>query len=322
MNKKTRSQLCIFRIAYFYYKRINMSIVIHDTNYDFTIEKRDDGPHVFIKNKAQNIAVAKPLPRIQLPSDAKIHLTGCFANSPILRDVRAFDGIPNDNIVDTSGMFENCPCLRASGLDSPFFREGFPNCTDMHKMFSGCRKLYGLPFSGDWNVSKVTDMSYMFFGCRRLSWRSMNAIEYWNTSSVINMTGMFGNTTTRNLPMMYILSRFHVNECNIGQVICWGGTIMPIHLSQYYNVIPTRGVMDTLPIRVLRHILRPLPSDIRILRRHRFNNAIENLVYYGNPFSEREDRIRAMESENVMDAVSEHGFSDSNTYSDSRSDDE
>ncbi len=275
-----------------------MSIVIHDTDYDFTIEKRDDGPHVFIKNTAQNIAVAKPLPRIQLPSDAKIHLTGCFANLPLLRDVRAFDGIPNDNIVDTSGMFENCPCLRDYGLNSTFFQTGFPNCTNMHKMFSGCRKLYELSFSSNWDVSKVTDMSYMFFGCRKLTWSSINAIEYWNTSSVANMTGMFGNIPTKRLPMMYILSKFHINRCNIGQVLCWGNSIMPIRPSQYYNVIPTRGVMDTLPIRVLRHIMRPLPSNVRILRRLRFNNVImEDLVYYGSPFSEREERRRrAMEN--------------------------
>lgn len=301
-----------------------MSIVIHDTDYDFTVEKRDDGCHVFIRSNSTRITIAKPLPRIQLPSDANIHLTRCFANSPKLRDVHAFTGLPNDKIVDTSSMFENCLRLRGDGLDSPFFRTGFPNCTNMHKMFYGCRKLDRLSFSTDWDVSKVTDMSCMFFGCKWLSWRNINDIENWNTRSVINMTGMFGNTTTGRLPMMYILSKLHVNECNVGQVLCWHGRLMPINLSQYYNMIPFRGVIDMLPPRVLRHIMRSMP-EVRILRHLRFNNNRgRRLLYHPNPFTDNEERRRVMESENVMDTINGHEYSDSATddYSASGSDDE
>ena len=278
-----------------------MTLIHHDVDYDFTIERRDDGCHVFIRSNYPQVAVARPLPRIQLPSDAKIHLTRCFANSPKLRDVHAFTGLPNDKIVDTSSMFENCPCLRAEALGSPFFHTGFPNCTNMHKMFYGCKRLNDLHFSRNWDVSKVTDMSYMFFGCKWLSWRNIDAIENWNTSSVINMTGMFGNTTTGRLPMMYILSKLHVNEFNVGQVLCWSGTLMPINLSQYYNMIPLRGIIDMLPPRVLRRILRPL-HGARILRHLRFNNNRgSRLIYHPNPFSNNEERRRAMESENAMD---------------------
>lgn len=302
-----------------------MSIMIHDTNYDFIIEKRADGCHVFIRSNAVHIAVARPLPRIQLPSDAKIHLTRCFADSPILRDVRAFEGLPNDKIIDTSSMFENCPCLRETGLDSPFFRTGFPNCTNMHKMFYGCRNLDGLDFSGSWDVSKVTDMSYMFFGCKWLSWRNIDAIENWNTSSVINMTGMFGNTSSWRLPMLYVLSKLHVNECNIGQVLSWYCNIIPIHLSQYYNVIPLRGVIDTIPPRVLRNILWGKPTDIRILKHLRFNSVRGRiLIYYNNPFADNEERSHVMESENAMDITNGYEYSDSVTddYSASGSDEE
>ena len=298
-----------------------MSIVVHDTNYVFTIDKRDDGCHVFIKSIMAHVAVARPLPRIQLPSDAKIHLTGCFANSPILRDVRAFTGIPNDNIVDTSAMFYNCPCLRETGLDSQFFRTGFPNCTNMHGMFYGCKKLNGLSFSGGWDVSKVTDMSYMFFGCKLLSWRNIDAIENWNTSSVINMTGMFGNTTTWRLPMLRILSKLHVNECNVGQVLCWRGTIMPIHLSQYHNVIPLRGVIDMIPRWVLRNIMRSISADVRILRHLRFNNDRgRRLIYHPSPFTEDERQLLVMESENVMDRINEPEWSENETDDYSESD--
>ena len=124
--------------------------------------------------------------------------------------------------------------------------------------------------------------------------------------------------------MLYILSKLHVNECNVGQVICWDSTIMPIHLSQYYNVIPLRGVIDTLPTRVLRRVMRPA-AGIRILKHLRFNNdRRRRLIYHPTPFNNNEERMRIMESEDAVDTINGVGWSDGATddHSASGSDEE
>ena len=67
------------------------------------------------------------------------------------------------------------------------------NVTAMQSLFLGCNN-FNPPSLNNWNVSKVTAMPWMFNGCTIFN----GDISQWNTSSLINVMGMFINAKAFN----------------------------------------------------------------------------------------------------------------------------
>ncbi|UOY07396.1 BspA family leucine-rich repeat surface protein [Muricauda sp. SCSIO 64092] len=88
--------------------------------------------------------------------------------------------------------FANCVNLDVLATDAP----DLSNVTDMSYMFSGCTSLKGTTTNNfsNWNTTSVIDMGGMFSGATVFN----RAIGFWNTSSVTDMGYMFYGATAFN----------------------------------------------------------------------------------------------------------------------------
>ena len=103
-----------------------------------------------------------------------------------------------NNIIDLSGMFEECSTLRSLPDISNWNTSNI--IIKMNNMFSSCISLLSLPSEfSNLNTSDVVDMSYLFNGCSSL--RSIPDISKWNTSNVEKMNNLFmGCSSLTSLP--------------------------------------------------------------------------------------------------------------------------
>ena len=124
-----------------------------------------------------------------------------------------------NNVIDLSGMFEECSSLLSLPDISKWNTSN--NIINMRKMFYGCSSLLSLPpeFS-NLNTSNVEDMSLLFGNCSSLT--SLPDISKWNTTNVKNIGGIFSGchsltslsdiskwNTTNNLNMSILFFDCH-----------------------------------------------------------------------------------------------------------------
>ena len=86
-------------------------------------------------------------------------------------------------------LFESFGSLRTIDFGGCFHTE---DCTDMHRMFSGCSSLESLDLRG-FDTSRVTTMRFMFNGCASL--RSLD-LSSFDTARVESMYGMFSGCSS------------------------------------------------------------------------------------------------------------------------------
>ena len=77
-------------------------------------------------------------------------------------------------------------------------------------MFNGCNSLISLPDISKWNTSNVIDMSGMFSECNSII--SLPNISKWNTSNVENMSYMFNGC--KQLKLLPDISKWNINNTN------------------------------------------------------------------------------------------------------------
>lgn len=103
-------------------------------------------------------------------------------------------GFDASNNTDMSGMFQDCTSLTSlslAGLDAS-------NVTDMSGMFQGCTNLTSLNLTG-FDASGATKMSNMFQDCTSLPKTGLTLAGFVpNTSTGVNMAGLFMNCTSLN----------------------------------------------------------------------------------------------------------------------------
>ena len=120
------------------------------------------------------------------------------------RSVKSMEGMFNDcnalqqldlssfsdaSLTNIKAMFKNCNKLTDLNLGNLTFA----SVSDMSELFYKCEKLINLDISNI-NSMSVTDMSRMFYDCNALP--SLNFGSRFTTSSVMDMSYMFGYTTS------------------------------------------------------------------------------------------------------------------------------
>ncbi len=102
---------------------------------------------------------------------------------PNLRSISNIQYLNTSQMINMSGMFEECRALQSIDLSN--FNTA--RVTDMSRMFDGCRALQSIDLS-NFNTARVTDMSRMFYGCSAL--QSID-LSNFNTAQVTDMSWMF-----------------------------------------------------------------------------------------------------------------------------------
>ncbi len=88
------------------------------------------------------------------------------------------------------GSFKTCPNLQISATDVP----NLSGVTTMSDMFAGCTGLNSPSNINSWNTSSVTDMTNLFGSAYAFN----QNIGSWNTANVTNMFAMFSNARAFN----------------------------------------------------------------------------------------------------------------------------
>ena len=117
------------------------------------------------------------------PSNVK-NISYMFRNCPSLKSVIGLERLDTTNVIDMSGVFENCHGLRNLDLHWSTI-----NVKDMKYLFSNCQSLVKVEGLPNWNTKLVRDMSFMFNECPLLN--PIPKISTWNTENVVKITRMF-----------------------------------------------------------------------------------------------------------------------------------
>ncbi len=107
-----------------------------------------------------------------------------------LIDVEQWGGVKWSSMEDA---FYGCQNLNCNATDVP----DLTSVTSMSAMFRACSSLIGPTNIGTWNTSTITDMSMLFGEASSFN----GPIGLWNTQSVTDMTFMFGLATSFNQPI-------------------------------------------------------------------------------------------------------------------------
>lgn len=149
-----------------------------------------------------------------------------------LTEIKGIENLQTSNVIDMSGMFDECYSLRS--LDLSTFET--QNVKDMQGMFAGCRKLMSLDVS-NFNTENVINMRSMFEDCEILENLNINNfcitnvvrinnmfehcyaltvldLSSFDTSNVIKMDEMFNDCTA--LTTIYVSDKWNTAKVEDG----------------------------------------------------------------------------------------------------------
>jgi surface protein len=120
----------------------------------------------------------------------------------------------NLNLGNSASYFHGCTNLNLSTVVGVLNLNG---TTYLSSMFLNCSSLTTINNINQWNVSAVLDMSNLFTNCILFN----DDLSNWNTSSVTNMSTLFSGCTLFNNPL---------NSWNVSNVTTMGGMFLSANI--------------------------------------------------------------------------------------------
>lgn len=109
-----------------------------------------------------------------------------------LMEIKSWGNLKLDN--DWTEHFGNCVNLVLTGVTDVI---KLTNTNSLNGTFNGCTSLTTINKINNWDVSGIIDMNGMFFGATSFN----QSLSGWNVSNVTGMEAMFANASTFNQPL-------------------------------------------------------------------------------------------------------------------------